>query len=158
MIQKIALALATLAAVLALSPNLVLADAKSQIQCGVNAAASGDCNTQPSGSLDNTITTIINILSAIVGVAAVVMIIIAGLRYVTSAGNAESAKSARNTILYAVIGLVIVALAQIITHFVIHVASSNPISPQHEKKPASSNNGGLTGTSGSPNSPSRTPQ
>lgn len=91
---------------------------KDAIQNGVNAAAGGS-NQNPS-SLDSTITTIINLLSAIVGVVAVIMIIIAGLRFTASAGNPEAAKSARSTIMYAVIGLVVVALAQVIVHFVLN--------------------------------------
>jgi hypothetical protein len=47
------------------------------------------------------------------------MIIIGGFRYITSGGKQESVTSAKNTILYAIIGLVIVALAQIIVRFVL---------------------------------------
>lgn len=66
----------------------------------------------------------LNLLSIIVGIAAVIMIIIAGLRYVTSGGKDESVKGAKNTILYAIIGLVIVALAQVIVHFVLTESTS----------------------------------
>ena len=75
---------------------------------------------QGSSGIGKLIRTVINVLSVIIGAIAVVMIIIGGFRYVISAGNAEQAKSARNTILYAIIGLVIVALAQIIVHFVLN--------------------------------------
>jgi hypothetical protein len=47
------------------------------------------------------------------------MIIVGGLRYVTSGGSDASVTGAKNTILYAVIGLVIVALAQVLVHFVL---------------------------------------
>lgn len=66
----------------------------------------------------------LNLLSIIVGIAAVIMIIVAGLRYVTSGGKEEGVKNAKNTILYAVIGLVVVALAQIIVHFVLTEATA----------------------------------
>jgi Type IV secretion system pilin len=56
-------------------------------------------------------------------VAAVIAIIISGLRYVTSAGDSNSINGAKNTILYAVIGLVIVAMAQIIVKFVLGKAT-----------------------------------
>lgn len=97
-------------------------DSKSQIQCGVNQAAGTTGCTPDSGApktLGDTIKTIINILSAAVGVIAVIMIIVGGLRFVTSGGNAEAVKSARSTLLYAVIGLVVVALAQVIVHYVL---------------------------------------
>ncbi len=75
---------------------------------------------QGSSGIGKLIRTVINVLSVIIGAIAVVMIIIGGFRYVVSAGNPEGAKSAKNTILYAIIGLVIVALAQIIVHFVLN--------------------------------------
>lgn len=99
------------------------------IQCGVSGA-SGNSNTAPTPkqSTDNfnhLLTTILNLLSVAVGIAAVLMIVLGGLKFVTSAGNAEKAKSARSTLLYAVIGLVIVALAQIIVQFVLNKTSTD---------------------------------
>jgi hypothetical protein len=47
----------------------------------------------------------------------VIMIIVGGFRYITSGGNDASVTAAKNTILYAIIGLVVVALAQIIVRF-----------------------------------------
>jgi len=83
---------------------------------------SNDCTNTSGGdtSISHLIKTIVNIVSIIVGAVAVVMIIVGGFRYVTSGGNAEGTKAARNTILYAIIGLVVVALAQIIVHFVLN--------------------------------------
>jgi TRAP-type C4-dicarboxylate transport system permease small subunit len=65
------------------------------------------------------VTWVINIISWIVGIVSVVMIIWGGFQYITSGGNDTKVTSAKNTILYAIIGLVIVALAQIIVKFVI---------------------------------------
>ena len=95
--------------------------AKEQIQCGAcDASGTATCPAGDApGTLSDTITTVVNLLSAAVGVIAVIMIIVGGLRFVTSAGNSEGTKNARNTITYAVIGLVVVALAQIIVHFVL---------------------------------------
>lgn len=103
------------------SSNLALADTKTAIQCGVNAANGvNDCTSKPTTSLDDTIATVINVLSSLVGVIAVIMIIIGGYRYITSGGASDKVTSAKNTLLYAVIGLVIVALAQVIVKFVLH--------------------------------------
>lgn len=63
--------------------------------------------------------TVINILSVIVGAVSVIMIIIGGFRYVISAGDSNAVSGAKNTILYAIVGLVIVLFAQIIVRFVI---------------------------------------
>ena len=69
--------------------------------------------------LDKLIESIINIFSIIVGIVAVIMIIIGGFKFITSAGDSGRITSARQTIIYALIGLVIVALAQIIVRFIL---------------------------------------
>lgn len=102
--------------------------ASQQLECGANGA-SGQANANPSDATSNvnhTITRLINLLSVIVGVVAVIMVIVAGFRYITSGGKQESVTSAKNTLLYAVIGLVIVALAQVIVRFVLTQATSCP--------------------------------
>lgn len=70
--------------------------------------------------INNIVHDIINLFSAIVGIVAVVMIIVGGLRYITSGGNDTSVTSAKNTILYAIIGLVIVAMAQVLVRFTLN--------------------------------------
>jgi len=98
------------------------ASAKEQIQCGAcGASGTATCDPSPAPKkLSDTIATVINIISVFGGALAVIMIIIGGFRYITSGGSAEGTKGARNTIVYAVVGLVIIAVAQIIVHFVIH--------------------------------------
>jgi heme/copper-type cytochrome/quinol oxidase subunit 2 len=95
------------------------------IQCGTNSAAGNSGNQNASSSIDTTIANIINILSVVVGVVAVIMIIVAGFRYITSGGKQESITAAKNTLLYAIIGLVIVATAQIIARAVLHLATKS---------------------------------
>lgn len=80
---------------------------------GQCSAASSDATTK----INNLVKTVVNLLSAVVGIVAVIMIIVGGFRYVTSGGNDTSVTSAKNTILYAIIGLIVVALAQIIVRF-----------------------------------------
>lgn len=94
------------------------------IQCGTNGAAGATGNQDATKTLSDTIKTVVNVLSALIGAVAVIMIIIGGFRYVASAGSPEAAKGARNTILYAVIGLVVAALAQVIVHFVLNNVNS----------------------------------
>jgi len=85
------------------------------------AAGQQNCTpAQAAGSLNDTIASVINLLSVLVGLAAVIMIIIGGFRYITSAGDSTKVTSAKNTIIYAIIGLIIVALAQLIVHFVLN--------------------------------------
>jgi hypothetical protein len=64
------------------------------------------------------INTAANIIAIVGGVAAVVMIIIAGLTFITSSGNAERVTTARRRILYSIIGLVVISLAWTITRFI----------------------------------------
>lgn len=69
--------------------------------------------------INNILKTVINLFSLVVGVVSVIMIIIGGLKYITSGGEASNISGAKNTIIYAIVGLVIVALAQFIVHFVL---------------------------------------
>lgn len=86
--------------------------------------ASGDCDQGNENTLPEIIAFIINIFSWIIGAVSVIMIIYGGFRYITSGGNDTGVKDAKNTILYAIIGLVIVALAQIIVNFVLSRANT----------------------------------
>jgi hypothetical protein len=78
----------------------------------------GDATTNGDG-VTKLIKLVINIFSLVVGVVAVIMIIIGGLKYITSGGDSGNITGAKNTILYAVIGLVVVALAQFVVRFVL---------------------------------------
>lgn len=69
--------------------------------------------------INTIIKTVINLFSLIVGVVSVVMIIIGGLKYITSGGDSGNITSAKNTILYAIVGLIVVAFAQLIVRFVL---------------------------------------
>jgi hypothetical protein len=95
---------------------------------GAQSAQSEICNGlgQTGGScggsgtpINHAIAAAINILSLVGGVAAVIMLIIGGLRFITSSGDSSNVASARSTIIYALVGLIIVALAQFIVHFVL---------------------------------------
>ncbi|OVE79231.1 hypothetical protein BVY00_00960 [bacterium G20] len=116
------------------TPAVASADIQSSL-CGaaqdLSVDSKKDCTTT-GGSVNRfqqIVADAINILSLIVGVVAVIMIILGGFRYITSSGNQESVKSAKNTIIYAVVGLVIVALAQIIVKFVLNTATQPPSQP-----------------------------
>ena len=114
--------------VLALIPALIVAvigvmflSAPTQaldIYEGVNAArgtGQPDDLFGPTGVL----TTVTNVLLFIVGALSVIMIIVGGLRYVVSGGNATAVSAAKNTILYAIVGLIISFLAFAAINFVL---------------------------------------
>lgn len=98
-----------------------VADAKQDVCQSLNAGA--DCGKSTGPSVNNIIRTGINLLSLIAGVIAIVMIIIAGLKYIISSGDPKNIESSKNTLLYAIVGLVVVAFAQLIVRFVLSTAS-----------------------------------
>lgn len=59
----------------------------------------------------------------VAGVVAVLFIIIGGFRYVTSQGNSDAVRTAREMIIYSIVGLVIVIMAFVIVQIVIRVVS-----------------------------------
>ena len=93
------------------------ADAKGEACNGI-----GGCTADAGGgvSLNSIINAVVNILSLVVGVVAVIMIIVGGFTYVTSNGDRSAITSAKHTIIHALIGLVIVALAQTLVKFVLN--------------------------------------
>lgn len=100
-------------ALLVAVPDVALASAADEVQKGINAAGgSGQRN------LTGVIRDIVNILLFVIGIASVIMIIIGGLRYVLSGGDAQATKAAKDTVLYAIVGLVVAFLAYAIVGFV----------------------------------------
>ncbi len=74
----------------------------------------------PTGpTVDSLASSVTNILLWVAGVAAVIAIVIGGIMYITSAGDEKRVQSAKNTILYAVVGMIIALLAWGIASFVI---------------------------------------
>ncbi len=88
---------------------------------GTNQSNPGECGNTNGGTskVNSVIRTILNVLTAVIGIVAVIMIIVGGFHYVTSGGSQEKVKKAKDTLLYAIIGIIIAALAQIIVKFVL---------------------------------------
>ncbi len=113
-------------------PAVVLAaDNNTQAVCEGLALTGGKCGDEQPGQtgINSVIKTVINILSLAVGIIAVIMIIVGGLKYVISSGDSSNINSAKNTILYALIGLVVVALAQVLVRFTINNVSKSAKCP-----------------------------
>ena len=90
----------------------------SSVVNGVNAARGDDQPAMLFGDA-GVFSTISNVLLFIVGAIAVIMIVIGGIRYTVSGGDSSAVKGAKDTILYAVIGVVVALLAYAIVNFVI---------------------------------------
>ncbi|MBC7943258.1 hypothetical protein H7X68_02035 [Candidatus Saccharibacteria bacterium] len=88
------------------------------MRSGVDAAR-GDGQPSELFGDGGILTTITNTLLFIVGALSVIMIIIGGLRYVVSGGSSTSVTAAKNTILYAIVGLVVSFLAFAAINFVL---------------------------------------
>ena len=98
-------------------------EAKNDACSGAQLESGSGCSTADATKADGLIKRIVNILTVIVGIIAVIMIIVGGLRFVTSGGDANAVSSARKTIIYVVVGLLVVALAQVVVKFTIHTAT-----------------------------------
>lgn len=91
--------------------------ASNIIDGSLKAGCGSNCPTS-SSLLHTTAPAIVNLLLYFVGGIAIIMIIIGGLRYVLSSGNPTQVQDAKNTILYAIVGLVIAIGAYAIVAFV----------------------------------------
>ena len=96
------------------------ADIQASLCAGASLTVDGTCEADGAPDrVNDLVATVINIFSWVVGVVAVIMIIVGGFQYITSGGDSGKVTNAKNTILFAIVGLVIVALAQIIVNFVL---------------------------------------
>lgn len=108
---------------LALAGNVIVATsltgrasaAYSGISSGADSARGDDQKTD----LVTNIRVITNTLLFVIGVVAVIMLIVGGFRYIFSGGNTQNTTAAKDTILYAVIGIVVALLAYAIVNFVL---------------------------------------
>lgn len=110
---------------LAVSPVMVGADTDaSDAVCdtlkGAGEQGCGNGGTQ----INSILRTVLTILSFVAGIAAVIMIIVAGIKFITSRGDSSAVASARSTVIYAIVGIVIVVLSQIIVQFVLSEADN----------------------------------
>ena len=108
-----------------LSANALFEGATDQACRGASLGDSPDCDPNAAASkVDSTLQQVVNILTTIVGIIAVILIIINGLRFITANGDSNNITAARNGVIYAIIGLIVVAMAQLIVRFVINRTSS----------------------------------
>lgn len=116
MIKTITKIMASAGAVLALcSGNMVLALSARE---GAEAARADEMPTELIGDT-GVFTRISNTILLIIGLISVIMLIYGGLRYILSGGDNKKVTDAKNTILYAIIGLIVALLAYAIVNFVI---------------------------------------
>ncbi len=94
------------------------------INDGAGSAQGKDQSSNLFGS-DGIFKTITNVLLFIIGAISVIMLIIGGIRYTVSGGDSSAITSAKNTILYAIIGVIVAILAYAIVNFVLTSFANN---------------------------------
>lgn len=126
-----ALAVAVMMPIFALVPAVANAadptnnlNINSALCNGVNNSNTPDASctvseAEGANKVQDMVNKVVSIFSWVVGIVSVIMIIFGGFKYITSGGDSNGVTSAKNTIMFAIVGLVIVALAQVIVKFVI---------------------------------------
>lgn len=104
-------------------PTSVSAEDPLNQACSGNASDSSVCqdrsSTNPLTGTDGVLYRVTLIIASISGIIAVTLIMVSGFRYITSGGDSQKIASAKNTLIGAIIGLVVIALAQTIITFVL---------------------------------------
>ncbi len=97
------------------------------IQSGADCAQGSSKTTClfSNGSCTGIFTTIVNIMLYIIGAISVIMLIYGGIRYTISGGNTASVTAAKNTILYAIVGIIVAVLAYAIVNFVLNTLTQS---------------------------------
>lgn len=76
-------------------------------------------NTNPAAGPNGVLLQVVHIIAIIAGAAAVIVIIIGAIKFVTSSGDSGSVSSAKQTILYALVGLVVIVVGQSLISYII---------------------------------------
>lgn len=101
-----------------LFPITVLAEKKDEakeVSSGVNP---GLTFTPKFATIYELLEFVVNLLLSVSAIVAVIFLVIGGIRYVLSAGNKDAVAAAKNTILYSIIGLIIIIIAWAIVRMV----------------------------------------
>lgn len=93
--------------------------AKQAACAGLGVTGQNECDEGASNSIRGILRAVIGLLSWVVGIAAVIMVIIGGFKFVTSNGDSNGINSAKSTVIYALVGLAVAALAQVLVRTVL---------------------------------------
>ncbi len=110
------LSIVTTGMFLFLTPQVTAIDVFREEACNGDTSI---CKSADNTTLFEIIKTVINIMIFIAGIIAVIMIIVGGIKYATSGGDSAGITSAKNTILYAVVGLAVAIMSFAIVNFVL---------------------------------------
>lgn len=99
---------------------VVVASASKAAACeGLTQVDSNqDCNNKGAG-VNDIVGVAVNIISFLAGVAAVIMVVLSGFKYITSGGDPAKVSSAKSSLIYALVGVAVVVVAQVLVHVVV---------------------------------------
>ena len=100
-------------------PNQNTSTSKSPSSQTICKSALSPSLTNPVTGVNGVLNKVSNFIAILAGIASVIIIFLAGFMFVTSGGNPEKIKKAKSTIIYTVIGIVIIVFAKIIIRYVI---------------------------------------
>ena len=103
-----------------LSTASLSGNVSAQVSKGIDTATTSEMKGKSIDGDKGLIKTVVNVLLWAVGILSVIMIIFSGFRYITSAGDASKTKSARSTLIYSVVGLIVAIMAWAIVNMVIN--------------------------------------
>ena len=112
------LALMSLGVASVLSLSVASTNASAQVSSGINAATTDEMKNKQIDGSNGVIRIVSNILIWVVGIVAVIMIVWSGFKYITAAGDSGKIASAKSSLIYAIVGLIIAILAYAIVNFV----------------------------------------
>lgn len=120
-IRKITILALALVSIIGLtSSSLVSAQAARNEVCqGVGVATGGSGCGGSENAVGDIISGALNIFSAVVGITGVIMVLVAGFKFINSGGDSGKVASARGTITWGLIGLAVAAIAQALVQFVL---------------------------------------
>ncbi len=107
-----------------LPSNGIVADSFVGSACSALTSVSNTNCSSGATSFKGIARNVVNILSFIIGIVAVIMIIISGFRFIIGGNDTNAVSSAKNTLIYALVGLAIAVFAQFLVHSVLNTSNT----------------------------------
>jgi hypothetical protein len=107
---------------LSAGPTQIVADSQADACSGLNQVSGTGCGSGQA-ALSKVVNGVVTIISYVAGLIAIIMIIISGIRFTTSGGDSAKVSAAKTSLIYALIGIAVAVLAQVLVHFVINEAT-----------------------------------
>jgi hypothetical protein len=118
------LSIMTLTFIAGIAPALALGGAATNQACqGLSQVGSDGCGSGGK-QVDNVLKTVVSIISYIAGAVAIIMVMISGFNFMTANGDAQKITTAKNSLIYAMIGIAVAASAQVIVNFAVRAGNS----------------------------------